>query len=62
MLTPHDPPSGQRSDRPAAADERPAATVADYVAMARPDHWTKHIFIAPGIALAFILHPQDPAV
>ena len=25
--------------------------------MARPDHWIKHIFILPGIVLAFILHP-----
>ncbi|MEM8993187.1 MAG: UbiA family prenyltransferase, partial [Acidobacteriota bacterium] len=41
---------------------RPTATLADYVAMARPDHWAKHIFIAPGVALAFILHPRDPAV
>ena len=25
--------------------------------MARPDHWIKHIFILPGIVLAFIRHP-----
>jgi len=27
----------------------------DYVAIARPDHWIKHVFILPGIALAFLL-------
>ncbi len=32
-------------------------TVADYLAMARPDHWIKQIFILPGIALAFLHHP-----
>jgi len=29
----------------------------DYVALARPDHWIKHIFILPGIALAVLLQP-----
>ncbi|MCG8462633.1 MAG: UbiA family prenyltransferase, partial [Holophagales bacterium] len=38
----------------------PPATAADYVAMARPDHWPKHVFIVPGIVLAWILHPRDP--
>ena len=37
-------------------DTRPPATFRDYVAMARPDHWTKHVFIVPGIALAHLLH------
>ncbi|MDA8019945.1 MAG: UbiA prenyltransferase family protein [Thermoanaerobaculia bacterium] len=41
-----------------ATDTQPAATVRDYVAMARPDHWTKHVFIVPGIALAHLLHDQ----
>ncbi len=29
----------------------------DYAAMARPDHWVKHVFILPGIVLAYILEP-----
>ncbi|MCP3959560.1 MAG: UbiA family prenyltransferase [bacterium] len=37
----------------------PAAGAADYLAMARPDHWLKHIFILPGIVLAYMLHPTD---
>ncbi len=41
----------------AHAVTRPKAGVMDYVAMARPDHWVKHVFILPGIALAYILHP-----
>ena len=40
-----------------AAAERPPARFRDYVAIARPDHWPKHVFILPGIVLAYILHP-----
>jgi 4-hydroxybenzoate polyprenyltransferase len=36
------------------------ATAVDYLAMARPDHWLKHVFIVPGIILASILHPRSP--
>jgi 4-hydroxybenzoate polyprenyltransferase len=36
---------------------RPPANLADYVAIARPDHWVKHVFILPGVALAQLLHP-----
>ena len=48
----------QRPSSPSepSAGSRPAR-VRDYLAMARPDHWIKHIFILPGIVLAFILHP-----
>jgi 4-hydroxybenzoate polyprenyltransferase len=33
----------------------PAATFRDYVAIARFDHMTKHVFIIPGIVLAYVL-------
>jgi 4-hydroxybenzoate polyprenyltransferase len=36
---------------------RPAATVNDYVAIARPDHWIKHVLIVPGAAFAAIMAP-----
>lgn len=37
------------------------AGLADYVAIARPDHWLKHVFVVPGIVLAYILRtPGEP--
>jgi 4-hydroxybenzoate polyprenyltransferase len=37
---------------------RPAATLADYVAIARPDHWIKHVFVLPGLVFAWALVPD----
>lgn len=37
------------------ADTRPRAQLADYVAIARPDHWIKHVMIVPGIVFAWLL-------
>lgn len=42
-----------------AADARPPGAFRDYVAMARPDHWPKHVFILPGVVLAFISQPAS---
>ena len=30
----------------------------DYVAIARPDHWFKNVFMVPGIVFALVLQPQ----
>ncbi len=43
----------------AALASLPKATPKDYLALARPDHWIKHIFILPGIVLAYMLHPAE---
>jgi 4-hydroxybenzoate polyprenyltransferase len=40
--------------------ERPQATFLDYVRIARPDHWTKHSFILPGIVVAAMLRSVSP--
>ncbi len=39
-------------EQPAA---KPAGSLRDYLALARFDHFTKHIFIVPGIVLAYLL-------
>ena len=39
-------------------DSREPARWVDYVALARPNHWIKHVFILPGIALALLLRPR----
>lgn len=44
------------SDKPAVKSSSPdKATFADYVAIARPDHWVKNIFMLPGAALALLV-------
>lgn len=49
------------SSRPApTAVARPPATFLDYVRIARPDHWTKHSFIIPGIVVASLLRSVSP--
>ncbi len=42
----------------ASTQARPAAKLSDYLAMMRPSHWVKHVFILPGIVLAYILIPR----
>ena len=41
-----------------ASPARPNARPSDYLAMMRPSHWVKHVFILPGIVLAYILLPR----
>src|SRR5882724_986780 len=52
--------------RPVVADrirpERPSrgawAVVAPYIAIARPDHWFKNVFMVLGLVLAYFCHPE----
>ena len=37
----------------------PRATLRDYMAIARFDHMTKHVFIFPGIILAYAVHQGE---
>ncbi|MBU6234371.1 MAG: UbiA family prenyltransferase [Alphaproteobacteria bacterium] len=39
-----------------------ASSIRHYIALARPDHWVKHIFIVPGIVAAFALAPHLPVL
>jgi len=62
-----DPALAQPAAAPAAAEAAVAAVrpagfpLADYVRIARPDHWFKNIFMLPGIALAWVLtHSTSP--
>jgi decaprenyl-phosphate phosphoribosyltransferase len=41
-----------------ASGRRQPQTLHNYVAMARPGHWTKNAFIVPGMALALVLRGQ----
>lgn len=41
---------------------RPHARIGDYIAIARPDHWIKHVMIVPGIVFAWLLAPGGPQV
>lgn len=43
----------------ARPDTRELATLADYVAIARVDHWVKHVFVLPGLVLAWMLGSPD---
>ncbi|HJV66350.1 MAG TPA: UbiA prenyltransferase family protein [Geomonas sp.] len=43
------------ADQSVASSPRRSGTFADYLAIARLDHCTKHIFILPGILLAYLL-------
>jgi 4-hydroxybenzoate polyprenyltransferase len=37
--------------------------IGDYVSIARPDHWVKHVFLVPGIVMAAVLAPTlEPTV
>jgi 4-hydroxybenzoate polyprenyltransferase len=40
---------------------QPPARLADYLAIARPDHWIKHVLIIPGVVFAIIMSGAAPA-
>lgn len=42
-------------EKTVSIDQRPVGSLGDYISIARPDHWIKHIFILPGIVLAYVL-------
>src|ERR1019366_6952741 len=52
--------SNQPGLHPATHAAQPSARFADYVAIARPDHWIKHVLIVPGVAFAMIMSAAGP--
>lgn len=42
-----------------SADQPWWRSLKDYIAIARPDHWCKNVFMALGVALAFFCHPDS---
>lgn len=38
------------------AGQAPAATLKDYISIARPDHWFKNVFMVPGMVLAMLAY------
>lgn len=42
----------------APKSKRLAGTIAPYLAIARPDHWFKNVFMVLGIVLAYFCHPE----
>jgi len=40
------------------SETRPQARLSDYAALARADHWIKHVMIGPGIVFAWLLSPS----
>lgn len=50
------------SDSERGSGTKEAGTWRDYLALARPDHWIKHVFIVPGVVLAWVLHRADVVV
>ena len=45
----------QLNTRTLTAPAKPMGGIAQYLAIARLDHSTKHVFIVPGIVLAYVL-------
>lgn len=53
---PAEPPALPAQEAPARG-ARPIA-LADYISIARPDHWFKNVFMVLGVLLAYFYHPE----
>jgi len=58
-MNPADAP--ERATSAAAVQTKTGWPIRDYIAIARPDHWTKNFFMLPGLFLA-MLHKDSPAL
>lgn len=60
-MKPGDPSATQVHACAVGPAEQETCMIRDCVAIARPDHWFKNIFMVPGVLLGWLaMHPEDP--